>query len=168
MILLIPFNLPYKMFIHSENTLFLALDAMNNSLTESMMLFLHLAITESLSKKSQISPKSFYYPKIAICGLCFLAMWAWQFADQLDYVRMFHNDFKFDKHYTAIERVCLTVFLICMTLYTIYDILLLRIFFKRIVQGLYNNGPPLNTQGSFLILFLSHFIVILLAFPFES
>ena len=91
------FNLPYKLAVWNDlfqSRFYMALDTLNTSLTMSMVLFINLVVSHSLSASINMSAKLFYLPKLIICGLVLFSMWIWQYADKLNYLAYFKNNFE--------------------------------------------------------------------------
>lgn len=158
------FNAPYKLFLDA-NTMFY--DTFINSLTETFMLFLNLVLSHSMYVSPSMSLKTFYAPKLAISACIFLGLWAWSFADMLEFEAFAKQDFVANEEAQNYERGCFTFFLMFMIVYTImatyYSIKALStdINSSRIKQRFKN-------QASILVLIVSGCTVSLVVFPFES
>ena len=98
--LLLIFNAPYKLvgwinLFHSK--LFIALDTLNTSVTMAMVMFINLVVSHGLSASSEMTPAAFYGPKLVVCTLVFFSIWIWQYADKLNYLAYFQNEFEEDQ-----------------------------------------------------------------------
>ena len=91
------YNTPYKLAVQNnlfQSKLYIALDALNTSLTMSMVLFINLVVSHSLSASLEMSKSKFYLPKLIVCVLVLCSMWVWQYADKLNYLAYFKNEFE--------------------------------------------------------------------------
>ena len=94
---LLLYNAPYKLAVWNnlfQSKLYIALDALNTSLTMSMVLFINLVVSHSISASVEMSKSRFYMPKLIVCILVLLSMWVWQYADKLNYLAYFKNEFE--------------------------------------------------------------------------
>lgn len=163
LILVLVFNLPYKLSIREEMHLF---ETGINSLTETFMLFINLALSHGMYA-SDTSLKKFYVPKALLCLLVFLGLWAWSYADALEFHAFLQKDFVVDEAAQNFERGCFTFFLLVLIVYVIvaayYSVKALKA--KSIRASGYNR---FQSVASGLILIISGCTVSLLVFPFES
>ena len=89
-----------------ETRFYIALDTLNTSLTMIMVLFINLVVSHSLSASLEMSSKAFYLPKIFLCFIIFFSMWRWQYADKVNYLAYFQNNFERDEEAYAYEIYC--------------------------------------------------------------
>ena len=85
------FNFPYKLFTQST---YFFIDTVINASTETYLLFLNLVLSHAMYASPQISPFSFYAPKMALSALVFLGLTAWSYADVLEYQAYISSDFE--------------------------------------------------------------------------
>lgn len=114
------FNAPYKLAVWNNlinSRFYIALDTLNSSLTMSMVLFINLVVSHSLSASLEMNKKVFYMPKLIICALVLFSMWVWQYADRLNYLAYFENEFEKDLVATESETEVYNIFLMFMIFY---------------------------------------------------
>lgn len=155
--------MPYKLFTQTEMPLY---DTGINSFTETFMLFINLALSHGMYA-TDTSMKMFYVPKAALCVMVFLGLWAWSYADALEYQSFIQKDFVVDEEAKNFERGCFTIFLISLIVYAIvaayFSMMALKA--KSIRASGYNR---FQSVAGGLILIISGCTVSLLVFPFES
>ena len=83
------------------------------------MLFLNLVLSHGMYCSRQIRPVWFYLPKIGISLAVFIGLWAWSYADALEYVAYIKQDFTVDTEAQNFERGCFTFFLLLMIAYAV-------------------------------------------------
>ena len=76
------FNLPYKLFTANK---FMLYDTFINSLTETYMLFLNLVLSHGMYASKNMKTGLFYAPKLIASTAVFLGLWAWSYADLLEF-----------------------------------------------------------------------------------
>lgn len=156
------FNTPYKLFLNEEMPLF---DTFINSLTETFMLFINLALSHGMYA-SDTSFFKFYVPKALLCISVFLGLWSWSYADACEFDSFLKKDFVVDVEAKDWERECFSFFLCLIVVYVI-----VATYFS--VKAL--NAKKVRASGysrfeSFaggIILITSGCTVSLLVFPFE-
>lgn len=165
---MILFNLPYKLFY---DTSLLMTDTLINSLTESYMLFLNLALTHGMyASPDETTPWQFYLPKVAVSAAVFVGLWAWSYSDAKEFESFVRNDFVVDESAYSWERTCFTFFLILMIGYaglaTWYGFH--AITSKKLIHMNNNSWGRFRNHAGVLVLIMSGCNVSMIVFPFSS
>jgi len=158
------YNLPYKLFYETELLLY---DTFINSLTETFMLFLNLVLSHGMYASTDINKKLFYAPKILISLMVFLGLWAWSYADALEYKAFIQKDFEVDQDAINFERGCFTIFLLLLIIYAVIAAYFsIRALSAKSIRASGSNRFQDYAGG--LILIVSMCTASLVVFPFES
>ena len=164
------FNAPFELvgwvnIFHSK--LFIALDTLITSLTMAMVMFINLVISHGLSASNEMSVSAFYLPKLVVCILVFFSIWIWQYADKLNYLAYFENEFEQDEgtRQNEWEKFTLNIFLMlfywAMALYYSYKAL-------TVPPSEKNAKKRFSQYASGIVLIVSGVSTAVVVFPSES
>ena len=130
------------------------------------MLFLNLALAHGMYAQDT-SLKYFYLPKGIVCFSVFLGLWAWSYADALEFDSFIQKDFVVDEQARNFERGCFTIFLMLLIVYSLlaayYSMKALSA--KQVESSGYSR---FYQYAGGLVLIVNACTVSLLVFPFES